>query len=359
MFSRLYSVAALGVCLLLAGSAQAITLNPVNVGVLTHSDPHDTVRVNSHRKVYTGFLQAGKSYVFELKSVSFDPFLRLETSGGVPLAADDDSGFGLNSKIKFTPKFSGTYRVIVTTFKADATGPYVLNYSSWGGGGGGVIPGTLWLHPGSNFSALTHSDPHDTIRTQSHRKVFLLNANAGNSYVLTMESGQFDTYLRVEDMSGQVLKVDDDSGKGLNARIVFQPNFSGTFRVIATSFAPDKTGNFDLKMGVLASPIAGQVIHGALTFGDPVDPSGHRFDIHSHFLMAGKTYTIRMNSPTFDTFLKLRNSAGFVVAANDDGGPGLNSQITFTPPVSGMYQIVATSYKAGATGNYTVTIMGN
>jgi hypothetical protein len=173
-----------------------------------------------------------------------------------------------------------------------------------------------------------------------------------------MESNQFDTFLRLEDTFGQVVAADDDSGKGLNARIVFQPKLTGTFRVIATSYAPDRTGNFVVKLGVLPSPVTGQLIPGALTMGDAVDFAGRRFDVHSKFLVAGKTYTIKMNSPVFDTLLKVKNNLGQVVAVNDDGGPGLNSQIVFTPAFSGMYQIVATSYSPGKTGHYLVTVVG-
>jgi hypothetical protein len=357
MNARYYTLAALGLLMLTGGAAQAqIPLQNTNFGSLTHTDGYDTVRVGSHRKVYTGFLQAGKTYTFDLKSTKFDPFLRIETMGGMQVAANDDGGAGLNSRITFTPMFSASYKIIVTSFAKEKTGSYVLTYSSFGGGGG-PGPGVLWLHPGNNFGTLSHLDPFDKIRTQSHAKTYRVSMTAGNTYVLTMESAQFDTFLRLETMAGQVLKVDDDSGQGLNARIVFTPNVSGTYRVIATSFAADKTGNFVIKMGVLAGPIAAQTIHGALTFADAVDFQGRRFDSHAKFLQAGKTYTISMNSPTFDTLLKVKNGVGIVVASNDDGGAGLNSKLTFTPFASGMYQIVATSFSPARTGHYTITIV--
>jgi len=46
-----------------------------------------------------------------------------------------------------------------------------------------------------------------------------------------------DPFLRLEDRDGLVLAEDDDSGGNLNARIVFKPGKTGTYRVVATTFA--------------------------------------------------------------------------------------------------------------------------
>jgi len=47
-----------------------------------------------------------------------------------------------------------------------------------------------------------------------------------------------DSYLRVEDASGRELARDDDSGEGLNARLVFHATSTGPYRIVATSYAP-------------------------------------------------------------------------------------------------------------------------
>jgi len=44
-----------------------------------------------------------------------------------------------------------------------------------------------------------------------------------------------DPYLVLTDGTGKSLAEDDDSGGGLNARIVFRPEQAGTFRILATS----------------------------------------------------------------------------------------------------------------------------
>src|SRR5262249_34767720 len=78
---------------------------------------------------------------------------------------------------------------------------------------------------------------------------------------------------------------------------------------------------------------------------------------HDQRLEAGKTYVIEMTSTAFDTYLKLLDPKGNLVAENDDIAPNnLNSRIIFTPKESGTFRIVATSYQERGRGAYTLTI---
>ncbi|MFM9969590.1 MAG: tetratricopeptide repeat protein [Burkholderiales bacterium] len=78
---------------------------------------------------------------------------------------------------------------------------------------------------------------------------------------------------------------------------------------------------------------------------------------HPIKMFAGKTYTIDMESPQFDTFLRLEDDKGRVVAANDDiSRTNLNSRIVFTASKDGAYRIVATSYQQLGIGVYTITV---
>jgi len=74
-------------------------------------------------------------------------------------------------------------------------------------------------------------------------------------------------------------------------------------------------------------------------------------------MTAGKTYVIDMESPQFDTYLRLEDDKGKSVAENDDISPtNRNSRIVITPSQDGAYSIVATSYKRRGLGTYTVTV---
>jgi tetratricopeptide (TPR) repeat protein/tRNA A-37 threonylcarbamoyl transferase component Bud32 len=82
-----------------------------------------------------------------------------------------------------------------------------------------------------------------------------------------------------------------------------------------------------------------------------------REQTHPIQMSAGKTYMIDMESPQFDTYLRLEDSQGKVLAENDDISPdNLNSRILFTPKEDGTYRIIATSFQQRGSGAYTLTI---
>src|SRR5262249_15505482 len=76
-------------------------------------------------------------------------------------------------------------------------------------------------------SQLTAQDQPDVRGKPGCRcKTWQLKLAAGKQYVIEMNQTpgtQVDPYLRVEDPAGRTLAFDDDSGGGLNARIVFAP----------------------------------------------------------------------------------------------------------------------------------------
>ncbi|MGD9916430.1 MAG: M10 family metallopeptidase [Paenirhodobacter sp.] len=79
------------------------------------------------------------------------------------------------------------------------------------------------------------------------------------------------------------------------------------------------------------------------------------------YLQAGHSYVIdEQGSPSgvgtlSDPYLHLYNSSGNQIAYNDDGGDGLESQITITVSESGYYYIGASAY-GSSTGSYLVSV---
>jgi hypothetical protein len=94
---------------------------------------------------------------------------------------------------------------------------------------------------------LTKDDPADPVRAKSVHRVHSVTLKGGKTYTIDMLSGYFDSYLRLEDSSRTVLAEDDDSGGGLNARIVFRAPKTDTYRIIATSY-DGGTGKYALNI---------------------------------------------------------------------------------------------------------------
>ena len=78
-------------------------------------------------KVHEIKMTAGKSYMIDMESIDFDPFLKLEDAQGKLLAENNDiSPNNHNSRILFIPPQDGTYRIIATSFQQQGQGQYEI-----------------------------------------------------------------------------------------------------------------------------------------------------------------------------------------------------------------------------------------
>ena len=82
---------------------------------------------------------------------------------------------------------------------------------------------------------LTNKDPIYPGRGGRH-KVHSVKLQAGKTYQIDMISTYFDSYLFLEDSAGTVLMQDDDGGGYPNARIIYRPTKTDTYRIVATTF---------------------------------------------------------------------------------------------------------------------------
>lgn len=79
-------------------------------------------------------------------------------------------------------------------------------------------------------------------------------------------------------------------------------------------------------------------------------------------LTARITYTAAMaglgtqSAAVSDTYLTLYSSNGTNITVDDDSGPGLYSNLTYTPTTTGTYYLAAGSYNGGSSGDYAVSL---
>ena len=78
--------------------------------------------------------------------------------------------------------------------------------------------------------------------------------------------------------------------------------------------------------------------------------------IFPYKMQKDKTYLIEMKSTEIDSYLRLENPGGTEVAFDDDGGGFLDAKIVYKATESGEFKIVATTYKGGETGKFTLAI---
>ncbi len=211
-------------------------------GTLDDDDPRDAVKKDCAHKVHTVKLLASRTYQIDMiwkdEKRAMDPFLRIEDTKKNQLAEDDDSAGDYNARIYFAPPKDDDYRLIATSLYG--TGKYEIHVT--------VVPKIPVVKGVLTFNdRLAANDAQDEARGPGFFcKVYKVNMVKGKTYTIDMVSNQMDSYLRLEDSKKTRLLEDDDSGGNLNARIVFQPQASGTYRVIATTFGAGMQGAFTL-----------------------------------------------------------------------------------------------------------------
>lgn len=340
-------------------------------GTLVNTDPDNPNRTGSFRDDYflTG-VETGQLVTVNLTSPTsgaadtrIDPFLQvLNADTGAVVAFNDDGGTGLNSRLSFTVGANTDYVIRATSFSSGDVGAYTLSTST------------------SSFSldgTLAETDPSNPTRSGTFRDdYFLTGVNPGQQVQLDLNSptgaGNFDTFIQLVNAdTGAVITSNDDGGPGLNSRLNFTAQEGIDYIARVTSFASGATGDYSLtsSVGVLYEGVplspGGQIV-GTLDNTDLNNDlrNGSFYDgYYLEDLVAGMPVTLNLNSPSFpdpnnfDTYLQVVNgSTGDLIALNDDGGPGLNSQLTFTPQQGVEYIARVTSFASGATGDYTLTI---
>lgn len=135
---------------------------------------------------------------------------------------------------------------------------------------------------------------------------------------------------------------------------------TGTISVADQFFTITQAGNTCTSGTALSF---GQSVTGALSTTDcgATFRSGSFADRYTFTGTAGQQVALSLSSTAFDTYLYLIAPSGTLATSDDDGGGGTNSRIPpgagfYTLPSTGTYNIEATSFSAGFTGSYTLTL---
>ncbi|MBD2777428.1 trypsin-like peptidase domain-containing protein [Iningainema tapete] len=103
-------------------------------------------------------------------------------------------------------------------------------------------------------------------------------------------------------------------------------------------------------------PLNGQVVQASLKNGDRVLPNNSYFHLYVFQGKAGQRVTIEMASQQIDSHIYLLlPGKEKLVAQNDDISPqDFNAKLTVTLPDNGIYYVLANTFEAGESGNYSL-----
>jgi len=275
-----------------------------------------------------------------------DLMLKVYDAGGAIVAEDDDGGGSLNPRVTLSSASGGLYRVEVGVVSAGGaftllTRETVIEPE---------VTTALTLSGGRAERAVAFPADDDALFTFTGRR--------GEAWSITLVAGDAEGDQAADPMielfpgegtERASLFTDDDSGGGLNSRIVAELPEDGTYTVRVSSLSSSGRARLAVaKITLEPAPV------GNLAYGSPTRAT---FDLDSPFIagesarrlvpyalyrlpaspdprtLAGETIVIRATSEGLDSYLEvgIDTPLGFATALANDDTDSLNPRLTLDP----------------------------
>ena len=311
-----------------------------------------------------------------------DPYLRIHNSTGATVFENDDIVEGTNrdSRITFTATTTGAYYVDAGSYNDEYAGTYTVRLST------ATVTDDYadsLGDTGSPVGSLTvNSTATGNLESAADRDWFAVQLTAGITYSITLTGAQgaggtlADPYLFLHDATGKLVAENDDTVDGVNldSLITYSVNSTGTYYVEAAAYRDALSGTYRVRVTGAATSddfanslsdtthriglvnVNGSMIGNLETAGDR--------DWFQVQLTGGVTYQVSLSGlpsgkgSLEDPYLRIHNSIGVIIAENDDIVDGVfrESQLTFTPSITGTYYLQAGAFEDTYTGTYTVNV---
>lgn len=185
------------------------------------------------------------------------------------------------------------------------------------------------------------------------------SSSEGLSLIATASSAALDPDLRLifgSTTLGGNRNYGPSAGEWIIATSAAVRNYTAEVRA-----APATAGGYTLQVErcrVLTSTSNGVIAGSLLTSDCNVwsSASTHYATFVNLQATAGQQVDLTLTSSNYDTFMYLFAPDGTLVTSDDDSGGGTNSRITVRVGATGTYTLVASSYFAGATGNFQLSV---
>ncbi|MFI4861735.1 MAG: caspase family protein [Phycisphaerales bacterium JB063] len=262
-------------------------------GELTPNDP--TLPNGEHIDWYDVTCEEGQLLMLQIDGEGFDTYLILEDPTG-SWEENDDHGNTRTSRIETNIFQPGEYRVGVTSFEGGETGTYTLSASTAAGYLATRVNGSQVIR--SEFDG---SEP--ALNGNGYVDAYAFEAEAGNTVILTLESDEVDTVLKIKG-PGQLVEMNDDYHAGdTNSQMAFRVAESGTYYVTATTFRTGETGGYALTLDLDANKFdAGEwaIKEGGQVYGVFVGINDYPGENDLAYCDADATRTARVFTQHFD-----------------------------------------------------------
>ena len=318
--------------------------------------------------------RAGQQIGLRLTSDDFDPYLMVRGPGDFSEDNDDASEADRSALLNLRLPTDGRYLITATSYEGGEQGAYRLSLI----GGSIAVPqdgvtevaGGV-LSTGPTRGRLASGD--QTLSSGEYVDRYILPVRQGQAYELTLSGSGFDPYLMVRGPGGLSEDNDDDPAQRgtQDSRIRFTAPADGEATVAATSYAAGEAGTYVLNLdGRGTRPAVARVAPGtaSLRLGETRDgrltPADNRLESGEYIQTfvfdgrRGQRLDLRLTSAEFDPYLAISGPNEFS-DFNDDADGATDSRLRVTLPADGPYRITATSYAAGETGPYRLSVLAD
>ena len=359
-------------------------------------------RTGSYARYYTFTLGEDSDVTITLARTSgeADTYLNLWSGSsrtGDPVDDDDDTPDRSRSEITRNLA-AGDYTVEATTFEAGETGSFTLTVSGLGDAAPGPSAGECEqpLPAEGTVTGTWAAGCESEARTGSYARyyTFTLGEDSDVTITLARTSGEADTYLNLwsgSSRTGDPVDDDDDTpdrrdpwapGRREQQSEITRNLAAGDYTVEATTFASGETGSFTLTVSGLGGtateptdPDPGETdscgetlsgdgtVTGTWAAGCESEARTGSYARYYTFTVGQEsdvTITLARTSGGADTYLNLWSGSsrtGSPLDDDDDTPDTSRSEITRNL-AAGDYTVEATTFTAGETGSFTLTVSG-
>jgi hypothetical protein len=274
---------------------------------------------------------------------------------------DDDGGGNLNSYLEYTAPSTGTYFVEARGFSEEATGGYALR----------AVAGDIPADASTDVTLSADGDYRmGNLSPAGDRDWYRVDLAEGQGMRVGLNSGEGadalgDPYIVIYGPDGAETARDDDGGEALNSWLEYQAATAGPHYIEVRGFVDDASGRYILSLtpGEVGNQPEG---------GEYLVPNGEGrtaqigsigdVDWFAVEMIEGRPYRFNLmggdgsDGSLVDPYLRLYDSSGTEIRADDDGGWGLNSYLTFVSVTGGTYFAAVSSFGDAGTGRYWLQV---
>lgn len=186
-------------------------------------------------------LTAAGTYLFSQSSATFDTFLALYGSNGIPIGFNDDFGSGHDSRIKAILP-AGNYVLGANGYDRTQFGAYTLTSAT----NGGPVGNCEEVFVVRGVTTTQNLDATDCARVGGYYgDQLLIFVVAGQAISVSMTSTAVDAYINIYDPNNVVVASNDNrDGTTTDAQLTYTPTITGFYSILPTSANVGGTGSY-------------------------------------------------------------------------------------------------------------------